>query len=45
MYFFFSNGTVHPAQFSVLFMRFVDGSKMGRHIFDPSNYVAIGPCE
>ncbi len=41
---FFSNNTVHPALFLAPFMRFVDGSKMGRHIFDPPNRVATGPC-
>ncbi len=30
----FSIGTVHPAQFWVWFMQFVDGLKVGRHIFD-----------
>ncbi len=40
----FSNGTVHPARFLVPFMRFVDGSKMGQHIFDPSNCLTTGPC-
>ncbi len=40
----FSNGTVHLAQFLVPFMQFVDGSKMGRHIFDSYNCVATRPC-
>ncbi len=36
----FSNGSVHTAWFSVPFMRFVDGLKMGRYIFDSCNRVA-----
>ncbi len=40
----FSKGTVHPTQFLVPFMQFVDGSKVRRHIFDPSNHVVTRPC-
>ncbi len=40
----FSNSTIYLAWFSVPFMRFVDESKMGRHIFDPFKHVATRPC-
>ncbi len=43
-YMVFSNGNVHPAWFSVPFIWFMDESKLGRHIFDPSNRVTARLC-